>query len=148
MTATSRSARSGRITSPEGLHDYIHVTSPNLWILLVLIIALLAATIVLACTLTIENTLDVQLMTFGAGEDGRSALMSGDLTDDRRSLVRTGMTVRVAGEEGTIQETVSDDEAVLVTVSLNRGEARLKEGTYDGTIVLQTTTPISFLLKK
>ena len=137
-----------RITSPEQLHDYIHVTNPNLWILLVMIIAMLAGMIVLAATITIENKLEVQAEVSGFTNEAGAALGLCSITGDQRNQVRIGMKVRIAGEEGTITEMIEDEQEVFASFELDRADAKLKEGVYDATIVLETTTPLSFLLER
>ena len=50
-----------KISSPEELHDYMQVTSPRLWMLLSAIAALLVGFIVYASTVTMENTMKIQV---------------------------------------------------------------------------------------
>ena len=144
MSGTARETERRRITSPEELHDCIRVTNPNLWILLAMMIAMLAGLIVLASTITIENTTEVQAEVLNA-PDGEASLISCTLTDGRKNNIRIGMEARVAGETGTVRELIANDEVMFVTIGLDREGARLKDGIYDAEIVLERTTPISFL---
>ena len=57
------------------------------------------------------------------------------------------MKVRVAGQEGTVTTLVEDDEEVLVRADLDRADVELKDGAYDATIVLESTSPVSFLIE-
>ena len=50
-----------RISSPEQLHDYMRVTSPRLWMLLSAIAVFLAGFIVYVSTVTLENTMKIQV---------------------------------------------------------------------------------------
>lgn len=148
MSEAVQERKRHRISSPEQLHDYIHVTGPSLWILLTMIIVMLGAMIILAATITIENTLDVQMaVTDMANEEG-SSLLTSSITGEQRNQVKIGMEVRVAGEKGTITEMIDDEQEVFVAAELDRAGAKLKEGIYDAVIVLERTTPISFLLEK
>ena len=53
-----------RISSPESLHDYMRVTSPRLWMLLGAIAALLVGFIVYASTVTMENTVPIEVEVY------------------------------------------------------------------------------------
>jgi hypothetical protein len=57
------------------------------------------------------------------------------------------MKVRVAGHEGTITTLVEDDDEVIVRADLDRSDVELKDGAYDATIVLESTSPVSFLME-
>ena len=61
MSEAGQENRRRRISSPEELRAYLHVTSPRLWITLGAIVVLLAALIVGASTIRLENTLKCQV---------------------------------------------------------------------------------------
>ena len=145
MSETVQEQQKQKISSPEELHDYIHVTGPGLWIVLTMIIVFLAALIVFSSTISMENTMSVRLNAETARETGKTALTC-VLDDSRKDLVKVGMKVRVAGEEGSVRELVEQDGREIILVFLDREEARLKEGVYDARIVLEAVRPISFLL--
>ena len=145
MSEAVRERKEHRISSPEELHDYMHVTGPGLWVMLAVIIALLAALIILASTMKMENLMDVQMQVSAAGAAVRPPQLTCTLTDERKDQVKTGMKVRVAGQEGTVSALVEDEKEVQATVILDREDAELKEGTYDAKIVLESTSPVSFL---
>ena len=44
-----------RITSPEELGDYLHVTNPGIWVILTAVIILMLGVFVWACTGTLET---------------------------------------------------------------------------------------------
>ena len=145
MSEAVQEQKRQKITSPEELHDYIHVTGPGLWIVLTMIIIFLVALIVFSSTIRMENTMSVRVNAETARETGKTALTC-VLDDSRKDLVKVGMKVRVAGEEGSVSELVEQDGRAIILVSLDREEARLKEGVYDARIVLEAVRPISFLL--
>ena len=147
MSEAVRGKKERRISSPEELHDYMHVTGPGLWIILAVIIALLAALIILASTVKMENLMDVQVQVSQPGEDGEPARMLCTLTGDRKNQVRIGMKVLAAGQEGTVSELAEDDDEVRVMIVMDREGAKLKEGSYDAKIVLESTSPLSFLME-
>ena len=141
-----REQKEHRISSPEELHDYMHVTGPGLWIMLTVIIGLMAALIITASSMKMENLMDVQMQLSSEGAAARPPRLTCTLTDGRKDQVRIGMKVQVAGQEGTITTHKEDDEEVQVTAVLDREDTELKEGSYDAKIVLESTSPVSFLM--
>ena len=145
MSEAVQEQKRQKITSPEELHDYIHVTGPGLWIVLTMIIVFIAALIVFSSTISMENTMDVQVKAETVRTTGKTELTC-VLADSRKDLVKVGMKVRVAGEEGSISELFEQDGEEMVLISMNREDARLREGVYDAEIVLEAVSPVSFLL--
>ena len=148
MSEEVRERTECRISSPEQLHDYIHVTSPSLWILLIMIIVILGAMIILAATITIETTMDVQMEVTDTASEGGGFMLMSSITGERRNQVKIGMEVRIAGEKGSITELIDNEQEVFVVAEPDRAGANLMEGIYEAVIVLERTTPISFLLEK
>ena len=146
MSEAVREQNERRISSPEELHDYMHVTGPGLWVMLAMIIILLAGLIILASTVTMENTMAVQVIAIDTGTESQPTTMLCTLSGDRKGQIKIGMKVRVAEEEGTISTLVEDDEEVVATIVPDRNGAKLKAGTYDAEIVLESTSPVSFLM--
>ncbi|MBR6186788.1 MAG: hypothetical protein IKQ41_11075 [Clostridia bacterium] len=142
-----------RISSPEELHDYMRVTSPRLWMILGAIVALLAGFIVYASTATMENTMtiQVQISQYGLQENGTGereyitgiqAYLPGSMKDQ----VQTGMMVRIGKEETTVNYIgVREDGMIFLTIDPIEDYLPLPEGVYDAELVLESTTPISFL---
>ena len=149
MSEAAETGKKRRISSPEELHDYMHVTGPGLWTLLAVIIALLVGMLILASGYKLENTLEVQAETYsGRVMENGSTPLHCTLTDERRSLVKSGMKVRVAGEEGHVSTMLEEDGYTILAVELDRENVKLKDGTYDAEIILESVSPISFLLQK
>lgn len=147
MSEAVQERKGRRISSPEELHDYMHVTGPGLWIMLTVIIGLMAALIIFASTVKLENLMDVSLEVIHDGADGEPAALFCSLTGDRKNQVQAGMKVRVAGREGTITTVLEDDEEVMAVATLDEADVDLKDGTYDAVIVLESTSPVSFLME-
>ena len=146
MSEAVQERKERRISSPEELHDYMHVTGPWLWIMLAVIIGGLAVLIIFASTVKLENLMDVSVQVTDDGVGGEPATLICSLTDSRKDQVKIGMKVRVAGQEGTVTTLVEDDDEVLVRADLDRADVELKDGAYDATIVLESTSPVSFLM--
>ena len=95
-----------RISSPEELHDYMRVTSPRLWMLLIAIVALLVGFIVYASTVTLENTIPVKVIVENmlTGEDGApQPFYYSVLPMEQKDIVASGMKVRLGNAEGRVE---------------------------------------------
>ena len=145
-----------RISSPEELHDYMRVTSPRLWMLLGAIAVLLVGFIVYASTATMENVVPirVQVDVFDyspdpeeGGETRQMAIVSCALPTSWLDTVKTGMTVRIGKEKGTVGwiATVEGEDVISLVIDMENDNVPLQSGTYDADLVLESTTPISFL---
>ena len=147
------------ISSPEELHDYMRVTSPRLWMLLSAIIVLLVGFIIYASTAKMENTLPIRVTvtaydngepTDGSDTSGRDTLFFCALPYSMKEAVSTGMTVRLGSERGhvdlmSIVNDSEDSEAVMLIITMDNPNYSLPNGEYDADIILESTTPISFL---
>jgi hypothetical protein len=143
-----------RISSPEQLNDYIHVTSPAIWMTLVGIIVILAGMIVWGIVGRL-NTVEV-----GAG-----VVSGGELTvyvsPNARTGIKEGMTMTVQGEETQV-ETISEltetvpndmDPYVLEPCGLEvggqayvvSGKTSVPDGIYTVSIVVESIQPITFV---
>ena len=143
-----------RISSPEELHDYMRVTSPRLWMILVTIVVLLAGFIIYASTATMENTMPIRVSVESVvgdakeGEErGKTTWVSATLPLAQKDYLQTGMLLRLGGETGRIDwiGTTADSESVNILFDMDHDYFPLPTGEYDAVLVLETTTPISFL---
>ena len=140
------------ISSPESLHDYMRVTSPRLWMILAAIVVLLAGFIAYASVATMENTMDIKatVENYRLEEDGQEPLtftfVDVTLPLSYMEVIKPGMKVRIGNEEGEVSYLFTDDEGNLrLDVQFPTDYVNLKDGEYDAKLVLETTTPISFL---
>ena len=142
-----------RISSPEELHDYMRVTSPRLWMLLGAITALLVGFIVYASTATMENTMPIkveisqtELQENEAGEIEYVTDIHAYLPSHMKEQVNNGMMVRIGREETTVSYIgVREDDTIFLLIHSDRDYLPLPDGEYDAELVLESTTPISFL---
>lgn len=149
-----------RISSPEQLHDYMRVTSPRLWMTLAAIVILLAGFIAYASTASMENTMPIKVHaenidSFREEENGEivtepATVFSASLPISCKEVVETGMRLRMGNEEGTIEMIAmvgpeEDDEKMLLIIDMDNERLLLPDGEYDADLVLETTTPVSFL---
>ena len=124
-----------RIASPEQLNDYMRVTSPAMWMVLGAVIALLAGLLVLSCATNLETLLPAEAVVADGVMEIRLPASKDDEVDD-------GMTVRVAGQEVTIDYVRQDETGEVVCTA----DIDAEDGTYDADIVTESISPISFLL--
>ena len=145
-----------RISSPEELHDYMRVTGPRLWMLLGAILALLAGFVVYASTVTMENTvrIPVRVETFettqeyqAQGGSPRYSLVSSTLPNSMRDTLKPGMVLRLGDATGKLDliSTVAEEEESSLVFEMDNDYVALPDGTYEAELVLESTTPISFL---
>ena len=144
-----------RISSPEELHDYMRVTSPRLWMILGAIVALLVGFIVYASTATMENTMPITVSLShyeipgedtASGETEKLTGMVAYLPHAIKDQVDLGMKVRLGKVEGYISWIgVQPNNEVVLEISTDNLYVPLPEGDYEAELVLESTTPISFL---
>ena len=123
-----------RISSPEQLQDYMHVTNPAVWMVLAAVIALLVGLITCSALGTLETTLDVRA-------EAENGTITVEVTGDPHSQVKPGMALRVDGQETAIDHVYTGEGHTVCTASLP-----LPDGTYDAQIVTDAISPIRFLL--
>ena len=119
-----------RISSPEQLQDYMRVTSPGIWMVLTAIIVMLAGLIICSSIGTVETSYPV-------AADVKAGEASIVLDKDTEYTVKEGMTLRVAGEDITIENVRRLDSGETVVTA----EVSLQDGTYDAKIVTERITP-------
>ena len=140
-----------RISSPEELHDYMRVTSPRLWMILSAIIVLLAGFVIYASTATMENTMPLRITVESYSHETGSnsqkeTRFTSSLPMTYKDSVMPGMTVRLGSEKGKIDlMSVTDDSTVQLVIKMNNDHYSPPDGEYDAELVLESTTPISFL---
>ena len=123
-----------RISSPDQLTDYLNVTNPKIWVILAAIIALLVGLLAWGTIGTLETSAKVKVIV----EEHMAQVIP--LGSER---LAEGMTLCVASQETVIASTGRDDFGRIFGVA----ELPLPDGVYDGTVVVEQTRPIDFLLE-
>ena len=141
-----------RISSPEQLHDYMRVTSPRLWMILSVIIALVVGLIIFSTLATMESTLDVTITVerytyedTDAGTKEEVMMITMEVPIEYKDTVVPGMEVRFANKKGTIDFVYLDQNGLAASIVMPADE-KLPNGEYPGEVVLDRKTPIDFLL--
>ena len=123
-----------QISSPEQLTDYLQVTNPGIWAVLVAVILLLGGLFVWSAVGTLETTSEARVVV-----QDHTALV----VDMGAKELRAGMTVH-AGEQSFDIKTTKEDEYGR---TMGVAEVTLPDGIYDATVVTEQTRPIAFLLE-
>ncbi len=141
-----------RISSPEELHDYMRVTTPRLWMILATVVALLVGLIVYASSATLENTMNITVhvdtASYQLEEDGETftkTLVTTAVPMDSMDQIKPGMTVRLKGETGKVDMLFSSGDEVNYLILMEKEVLTIPDGDYDAELVLESSTPISFL---
>ena len=155
-SSSFRKSATDSASQPESLRDYLQVTSPRLWMLLTVVTVLLVGIIIFSCTTTMESTMDltVKVKTYADGEERQPNIPDGDyfsvssiLDLSMKDTVEPGMVLRLAGEEGKLVYMYSTPENKLgLAFEMDNGPSGLEDGDYEATLVLESVSPISYLL--
>ncbi len=96
-----------RISSPEQLNDYLHVTSPSVWMILTAVIVLLAGLLIWSSVAQIESYAE------GSAEV-KNGVMSIRFTDQETARkVEAGMTVKTGDTESTVVNVGRDANGLI-----------------------------------
>ena len=126
-----------KVKSPENLDDFIRVSNPGVWLLLVSVIVLLIGACVWGIFGHVDSTVAVRVFA----QDGD--VICYDAETDAAS-VKEGMTVRFDKYEAVIAD-AGNDENIGFYFILESKET-IPDGIYDGKIVISTVKPLSFIL--
>ena len=130
----SQNAR--RISSPEQLNDYLKVTNPKIWLLLVAIVLLVGGLLVWSSFTTIESY-----------ATGTARAIGGELTvtfdnATKASHVKAGMEMEVGDVTTEVLTVGTDSNGEVIAYA----KATLPDGTYGVRVGYNTTQVISMLL--
>ncbi len=124
-----------RISSPEELGDYLRVTSPSVWLVLVAVILLLAGVLVWSATSSIDSIVTGTAQV----EDGTMRILFDD--EQVAQSVQTGMTVKVGETESTITGIGTGASGTLFAT----GTTTLADGSYPAKVILRKTQVLRLL---
>ena len=123
-----------RISSPDQLTDYLCVTNPGIWVVLVAVILLLAGVFAWSMVGTLETKTQVKIIV---------SEHTAQIIPLSSETLAEGMSLRVSGQEVRIASSQTDEYGRSVGVS----EVNLPDGIYDGIVVTEAVHPISFLME-
>ena len=123
-----------RISSPEQLTDYLKVTSPGVWVILITVILLLAGLIVWSTIGNLETTEEVKIMV----QSNQAVILSENV-----DKYKEGMDVRVKDKKYDIEHITMTEYGY----SYASFETELPDGEYTAEVVTEVVHPIDFLIK-
>lgn len=126
-----------RVKSPESLDDYIRVSNPSIWLLLISVIVLLAGACVWGSFGHVNSTVPAAVVI--KGETTVCYVNEADM-----SSLQTGLTVKFADTEATITNLGEvDDNGCCCSLQL---EKSIPDGLYEGKVITKSYKPLSFIL--
>lgn len=144
-----------RVSSPEQLNDYIRVSNPSVWIVLIAVIVLLAG----VCVWGVFGKLETRLSVAAVAEEGELVCY---VREAEISKVETGIEVSTGGKTFSVEEIAGQPIIVDATFGeyflhvggLQVGEwvyvvkldGSLADGIYAAEIVVDSVSPMSFVL--
>ncbi len=155
-----RKASIDRVSSPEQLNDYVKVSNPSVWMILSAVIVLLIG----VCVWGISGRLDTTVKTAALCENGTLCVY---IKEADIPKIAKGMEITVNGESFTVsqisqisqisQAPVSVDgldEYLLYKGGFQAGEwvytavatADIPDGVYSAEIIVESVSPMSFVL--
>ncbi len=124
-----------RISSPEQLNDYLHVTSPSVWIVLTAVIILLAGMLYWSSAVSINSYVD------GTSEV-KSGIMTIRFTDqDFAKNVEVGMTVSAGSTETRVTSVGHDTNGLIIATA----HSALPDGFYPVRVCYKQTQVMDLL---
>ena len=137
MGGTNTQGRSiGRMSSPEQLNDYLKVTNPKIWLLLVAVALLLVGLLLWSNFTTVES-----YATGVARADGGELIVTFD-DAEKAGKVQSGMEMEIGDVETEILTVGTDTDGRIVASA----QANIPDGTYDVRVGYSTMQVISMLL--
>ena len=126
-----------KVKSPESLDDYIRVSNPGVWLLLISIIVLLAGVCIWGIFGQIDSTVPASVRV----ENGQTVCM---IAVEDVSVVKVGQTVKFGNQE-TVIKTIREKNDKEYVCTLDAANS-LPDGFYEGKVVVESYKPISFIL--
>ena len=128
-----------RIQSPENLNEYVRVTGPGVWLLLIGMTVLLAGAIVWGIFGKLDTVLRVDTHVF----EGKAVCY---VDETYIGSIKEGMPVRLEEKTGRIGAIGAEEESEAGCMCEIVTDEVLPDGLYVGEILLESRSPISFVL--
>ena len=125
-----------RVKSPEQLNDYLHVTSPAIWVVLVTVLMLMGVLFAWSAFTAYESS----AMGIGTVSGGTMTVVFDD--DNTASNIQTGMNVTVGDVTGVISSVGRDTDGRIAAVA----QINMPDGVYEAKVTYKQTQVISLLL--
>lgn len=128
-------AEKGYISSPEQLNDYLKVTTPRIWILLVAVILIIVAMLAWSSSAVIES------YAAGTAKADNGALTISFDDQQKAAKVKAGMEMEIGDAKVEVLTVGTDNNGNVVATAY----ANLPDGSYDIRVGYSTTQVLSML---
>ena len=125
-----------RISSPEELNNYLRVSSPQMWLVMMAIIIMLGGILVWASVGTLETKVD----GVAEAKNGEVTLI---VTGSKAEKIKEGMTLLINGNTAVIDKVEIDEYGRAVASAV----LNVADGKYKAEVIIESIKPISFLLR-
>ncbi len=124
-----------RITAPEQMNDYLHVTRPSVWVALGAVILLLAGALIWSS--------QAQIVSYARGTARvKDGIMTIEFTQSELGgLIKTGTEVQVGQVKVNVNSVGRNDEGMVVA----NAQTSLADGTYPVSVSYRRTQVLSLL---
>ena len=126
-----------KISTPDQLSDYLRVTNPPVWIILVAILLMLVGLFIWAANATIETTVSAQV-SFHSG------IGAVEISGSVEAGIKEGEAIRIGKRNLTI-DMVNTDEFGRVHAYVF---SDMPDGIYNAIVVMSSDHPLDFLLQR
>lgn len=124
-----------RIQSPEQLKDYLKVTNPGIWVVLVAVIVLILGLFVWSTVGKLETCASgIAVVT-----NGQAKVY---LTEQSKGSAGEGAILRIDSKEYKITESSTDE----LGRPCSYADVDLPDGQYDSKVVVESISPLEFLV--
>ena len=123
-----------RISSPEQLTDYLRVTNPGIWVALAAVILLLAGILVWSLVGSLETKAQATVVV----KDRQAQVITAGSEE-----LAAGMPLTVEGRSYTLAAVEKDAYGRISGLLA----VDLPDGSYEGSVVIDSVRPIDFLLR-
>ncbi len=138
-----------QVNSPEMIRNYLRVTGPRLWMVLLAVLVLAAGFIAYSSVAEQEITIPVRVTVETLETSEQPELQASfEIDPSERGTYTTGMPVLFAGVTAKIEYFVdTKDKTLVFAVADRKQKAAVADGEYDAVVVIESSTPISELLQ-
>lgn len=124
-----------RVSSPEQLNDYLHVTSPAIWIVLAAVILLIGGLFVWSSVTAVESYA-------GGIAEVRGGVLTITFDDaEKAANVEVGMDVKVGDLTAPVRSVGQSEDGACIAVA----EIALPDGVYEARVAYKHTQIIDLL---
>lgn len=124
-----------QISSPEQLHDYLHVTNPTIWLALAAVVLLLVGLLIWSSVAKVDSFASASATV----NDGSMVIRIDN--PDMAKTIKSGMKVLVGDTSTKVASVGHDADGTMFAVA----ETTLEDGTYSAKVVLRQTQVLSLL---